>query len=931
MTKNKFSLGGLLTLIVAFALVLAGCDDLLSKLDPLAFANSPSFNIPSGTVNTAITDIYVGGSVSGGTSPYSFTATGLPAGITISPAGLISGTPTTVVAAGTATITVTDSAGGTKSITISYGAITAAVSGPGTLTFTDSDIFNIPESTVGTGITPIYVGGGVSGGTAPYSFTATGLPAGISITQAGQTAGLISGTPTTAAAAGQATITVTDSATPNASQSITISYGTIAAAGSGPATPSSPLTFTDSDAFNISASTVGTAITPIYVGIGVSGGTVPYTFAATGLPAGISITQTGQTAGFISGTPTTVAAAGQATITVTDSATPNATQTITINYGTITASDPGPGPGPSNPLTFTDSDAFNIPAGTVGTAITGINVAPGVSGGSLPYSFTATGLPAGISISATGTISGTPPTPSGAGTATITVTDSANASQNITISYGEITAGSGGPVPSDPLTFTPSPSFNIPESTVGKAIEPINVASGVSGGTSPYSFTADGLPADISISPDGLISGTPATAATAGTAQIIVSDATGTYQSITISYGDITAGSGGHGSDDSLDGAENWSQAQWQAWFNNHPFSESYLEELNIFAENYPEMNNSWIMAMVEAWVLGNEPGFDGATRWDTAAWQAWFNNHPYETRYEIAVGIFLASNETWVDSNPWLWEMYFEWAGIEIVKPGPGGELDGATSWDTGTWQAWFNGHSASDLSALVVISEFISYNYEWAMGNSWWYSMYTTWALGGELDGATSWDTGTWQAWFNGHSASDLSALAAISEFLSYNYEWAKSNSWWYSMYDAWVLGDEPGPGGVLDGATSWSQAEWETWFNEHSVSDMSALIAVSEFAESSSLWLANHSWWSTLYATWVLGGSGSSVSLDGAASWDQSTWQAWFSEHSATDLSVLMAVSEFLSSNSTWAIGTSWWYTMYTEWTMAAVTDIPGVVAY
>jgi hypothetical protein len=78
-------------------------------------------------VGTAISDISVMFGVSGGSSPYTFAASGLPAGITISAAGVISGTPATAASAGTATITVTDAASptpATASITIAYGAIT---------------------------------------------------------------------------------------------------------------------------------------------------------------------------------------------------------------------------------------------------------------------------------------------------------------------------------------------------------------------------------------------------------------------------------------------------------------------------------------------------------------------------------------------------------------------------------------------------------------------------------------------------------------------------------------------------------------------------------------------------------------------------------------------------------------------------------------
>jgi hypothetical protein len=152
-------------------------------------------------------------------------------------------------------------------------------------------------------------------------------------------------------------------------------------------------------------------------------------FSATGLPPGITINIS---TGVILGTPTTADAAGTATITVTDSL--SATASITIAYGVIAAAPV--------PLTFTDSSAYDIPASTVGTAIANINVSGGASGGATPYTFSATGLPAGITISAVGVISGAPTTAGAAGTATITVTDNLGATANITIAYGVISSAS---------------------------------------------------------------------------------------------------------------------------------------------------------------------------------------------------------------------------------------------------------------------------------------------------------------------------------------------------------------------------------------------------------------------------------------------------------------------------------------------------------
>ena len=115
------------------------------------------------------------------------------------------------------------------------------------------------------------------------------------------------------------------------------------------------------------------------------------------------------------------------TVTGTDTSTANTTIEVSVEFL------------PPN-LAFTHQAAFNIPASTVDTAIASIDVAPGAAGGTTPYTFSATGLPAGLSISAEGIISGTPTAPGAAGSATITVTDSATptATDSIIITFGVI-------------------------------------------------------------------------------------------------------------------------------------------------------------------------------------------------------------------------------------------------------------------------------------------------------------------------------------------------------------------------------------------------------------------------------------------------------------------------------------------------------------
>ncbi|MFB9315041.1 5'-nucleotidase C-terminal domain-containing protein [Nocardioides plantarum] len=167
---------------------------------------------------------------------------------------------------------------------------------------------------------------------------------------------------------------------------------------------------------------VGTAITGFT--LAATGGTAPYTWTATGLPAGVTVAANGA----VSGTPT---ASGTFTVTATatDSATPTAATgttsfTLTVAPAPLSATDPG------------DKTA------TTGTAITGFSLA--ATGGTTPYSWTATGLPAGVTVSTAGDVSGTPTT-TGTYDVTATVTDAATptaatATTSFTITVGQSTA-----------------------------------------------------------------------------------------------------------------------------------------------------------------------------------------------------------------------------------------------------------------------------------------------------------------------------------------------------------------------------------------------------------------------------------------------------------------------------------------------------------
>jgi serine/threonine protein kinase len=238
----------------------------------------------------------------------------------------------------------------------------------------------------------------VSGGKGTYTWGAvTGLPAGLKASATGATL-TVSGTPTTAGTATVA-LSVHDSATPQGKGTTSLTL-----------TVSAPAMSITSGA--ATTATVGHA----YSGkVTVTGGNGAYTWGAvTGLPAGLTSSATAGTL-TISGTPTT---AGTSTVTVTARDTESAPKTATATL-TITVSAP--------PLSIATG---SLPSGTVGTAYAAAIVATGGTG---TATWTAGGLPAGLTISSvTGTISGTP-TASGSFTVTVTAKAGPTASATFTL------------------------------------------------------------------------------------------------------------------------------------------------------------------------------------------------------------------------------------------------------------------------------------------------------------------------------------------------------------------------------------------------------------------------------------------------------------------------------------------------------------------
>ena len=505
--------------------------------------------LPNGTVATAYSQTIT---ASGGTGPYSFavTAGALPAGLTLSAGGAVTGTPN---AGGSFNFTVTATDGsafpgpfsGSQAYTLTIAAPTLAL--PAT---------PLAGGTLGTAysaaITP------ASGGTAPYSYavTAGALPGGLTLNAS---TGAVSGTPS-ALGTFNFSITATDSSTGTGPYTATQAYA-IAVIDEPPTGGSSSLTLAyNAPATNVPLTLSGGAPTSLAIGTPpangtaiVSGTTITYqpnagyagpdsfTYTATNsggtsAPATVSvtvqdavitITASGgfaatvaapytQTFTFNGGTPpwsgyqvtnlpAGVAITGTTANTVTISGTPTQAGSFNLN---ASATDSSTGNGP-----YAVGQAFTLtvagPTLTLTPAATSFNQAYGApysqtfsaGGGTGPYTYAATGtLPAGVAFNGD-TLSGTPTAP-GSYSFTITATDTGSTgtgapftiAQNYTINVSAPT-----------VVVAPA---TLPDPVAGTAYAQTVTATG---GVGPYTFavTAGALPGGISLSTSGAMSGAP--------------------------------------------------------------------------------------------------------------------------------------------------------------------------------------------------------------------------------------------------------------------------------------------------------------------------------------------------------------------------------------------------------------------------------------
>jgi hypothetical protein len=148
-------------------------------------------------------------------------------------------------------------------------------------------------------------------------------------------------------------------------------------------------------------------------------------------------------------------------------------------------------------VSFTTS---SLPAGTVGTAYSATLAA---TGGTAPYTFTIpSGLPNGVTLTSSGSLSGTP-TAAGTYSITVTVKDSTSTPQTASKAFSISVAAAA--VTVSPLSIT---TASLSAATMGSAY---SATLSATGGTSPYtwSLASGSLPAGLTLSSAGTISGTP--------------------------------------------------------------------------------------------------------------------------------------------------------------------------------------------------------------------------------------------------------------------------------------------------------------------------------------------------------------------------------------------------------------------------------------
>jgi hypothetical protein len=428
------------------------------RIDPTTPPQITTTSLPAGTVGQSYNQ-RVQAAAGVGTLTWSIPVGSLPPGLTISsltgPSVTISGTPTTQ---GTSnfTLRVTDTLGQFATQALS---ITVSLPNPPRITTT-----SLPAGTIGQTYNQAVL---TEGGTGPLTFSiASGtFPPGLDLHSS---TGTIIGAPT-ATGNFPFTMRVADSFGQAATQALSILVNT-----------SNPPQITSA---SLPGGTVGMAYGPATLQTTGGNGTLTWSISGGSLPPGLTISPLTGSSVTIAGTPSSQGTFNF-TVKVTDSLGQSDTKDLSI---TVSPAPP--------PLSITTT---SLPAGAIGQRYSQTLQATGGTG-ARSWSISAGALPKGLDLNAsTGAISGTP-TATGTSSFTVRVADSAGQdTQDLSIVINA----------SNPPNIT---TTTLPAGTVGQAYnETLHASGGI--GSLTWALAGGSLPAMLSLSPAGVISGTPTTA-----------------------------------------------------------------------------------------------------------------------------------------------------------------------------------------------------------------------------------------------------------------------------------------------------------------------------------------------------------------------------------------------------------------------------------
>jgi uncharacterized membrane protein len=353
----------------------------------LTIAAAPAFTISASPTSLTILQAATAAAtiaiapLNGFSGSVALAASGLPAGVTasFSKAGTLTLTAGASATLGTATVTITGTSGSlsstaTLSLTVAAPPSFALTASPASLT--------VPQGATGASTITLFPHNGFNGAVA---FTATGLPSGVTATFTSVGALNRTATFTAIANASTAAATVTITGT---SGSLTAKV-TIA------------LTIVPQPTFTLAVTPTTLSVTPGASGAGsiaitdISGFTGTVALAASGLPKGVTATlgAVKSGSGTLTLTAASTAAAGTSTVTITGTSgalSSKATIALTVN------------PPPGFTLAATPA-SFSVTAGASGAGSLAITAISGFTGA---VTFSASGLPKGVTATFSAVTSG---------------------------------------------------------------------------------------------------------------------------------------------------------------------------------------------------------------------------------------------------------------------------------------------------------------------------------------------------------------------------------------------------------------------------------------------------------------------------------------------------------------------------------------------